>query len=361
MYQKNVTSVLHVVTSLNVGGAERFVVDLAQEQAENDVEVSILSLGTLSDPLLAIVKENGINTYTVENAGGLLGQVKLFKLLLKFNIVHVHSSWALITLSLIIKTLRRKNIVYTRHNCDRLNTRKWKRIHSLLKNNLLGITFVSEESQRAFEENYSYLQAPKKVIPNGVVLPKQNRFLEEVTNNKLRLGSVGRMVALKNQICLLKAVCQIETSQNEIELHVFGDGEQFDSLKSYADEKLSNHVVNFHGNVRDRETIYNNIDILVVTSETEGLSLAIMEAMSYEIPVIATDVGGNPELVKNGINGYLFPYNDYNTLAHYIGRLVKDKQELESLGKESKKLIEQNYSISTSAYNYRKIYRRLSS
>ena len=106
--------------------------------------------------------------------------------------------------------------------------------------------------------------------------------------------SVGRLVPLKGQQFLLEAIAALpETERQRISVQIFGDGPDRERLEAIAGNTLKDIPVVFHGNVMDREEIYRQIDVLAVTSRTEGLSLAIMEAMARQIPVIATAVGGN--------------------------------------------------------------------
>ena len=125
---------------------------------------------------------------------------------------------------------------------------------------------------------------------------------------------------------------------------------------NFANKSVNDVSITFHGLVTERDVIYKAIDVLVMTSETEGLSLAIMEAMAHSIPVIATDVGGNSTLVDDGESGWLFDYDDHKTLAGIIENIVKNAQQITQRGSAGRRFIEQNYSIDVTADAYAKLY-----
>ena len=165
------------------------------------------------------------------------------------------------------------------------------------------------------------------------------------------------MVPLKNQICLLKAISLMpEVLANKFEIHFFGNGPCEDLLKSAAAESAFPDNVYFHGMLVDREEIYKYIDVMVVTSEMEGLSIAILEAMARRIPVLATKVGGNPKLVQSNVTGQLFNYNDDKELSRLLTDIAENPQLIEKWGSEAYQLVEQDYSLETVAQKYMKLY-----
>src|SRR5262249_54577920 len=141
----------------------------------------------------------------------------------------------------------------------------------------------------------------------------------------IRIGCVGRLVELKGQAILIEAMRRLRSTVSR-ELHLFGDGPDRAQLEELA-RQVDGDGVRLPGRVMDREAIYRELDILVVASSTEGLSLAIMEAMAREIAIIATDVGGNSRLVIDGHTGLLVPYGDAAALARGLDRLL-DSAEL---------------------------------
>jgi len=351
--KNNKLKVLHVVASLNVGGAERFVIDLSLAQKNLGIEPSIISLGNPKDILVSTCKSSNVPVITY-SASSYVKFCLVFFALFKFDIIHVHSPHALKYIRLFLPFLNAK-VIYTRHGAAPYSKGNWLKFHQKIKQYISAVTFVSQEGLNIFQGIHQWDNIASFVIDNGVLLSPINS--KAVASKKLRIGSVGRMIPLKNQIGLLKALALLsEDARSNISVDFFGDGECFEQLKAFDNEYLPTTAVKFHGMVNDRELIYSSFDLLVVTSETEGLSMVIIEAMANQIPVIATDVGGNPKLVLPNQTGWLFDYDDEEQLAKIIANIVNDKTILKPLGHEALNYVATNFSIETSANKYLKLY-----
>ncbi|WP_206483087.1 glycosyltransferase family 4 protein [Thalassotalea sp. G2M2-11] len=350
----NVSKVLHVVSSLEVGGAERFVIDLCQVQREKGEKVAILTFGSQQDPLVSECKKNDIEVFFVSGSRTKKWQMAL-KVINKFTIIHFHSPYPLKFLLPCLPIYFFKKVIYTRHGADPLSGFMWGIVHKIANYFVDHVTFVSQEGADVFENSHGWLRKTKHVIDNGVNFSKITIHRE--TSDCLRLGSVGRMVPLKNQISLLKAVSYLPSEyKKKVLIHFYGDGPCLAELQQFVDENDLSEQVVFHGMVSDRSTIYNSFDVLVVTSETEGLSLAIIEAMAYSCAIIATHVGGNPKLVSHQKNGYLFEYDDDKALSGYIKTLQNNVALNEQFAQESREKVAQQFSLDECAKKYQQLY-----
>lgn len=343
--------VAHIVGSLNIGGAERFVIDLCSVQKQLDMKPAIISLGNPDEPLVSECKVKKIPVASY-GGGSLIKIFRVFLVLLKFDVIHIHSPHALKFLNLVLPFLNKK-IIYTRHGAAPLTAKHWLDLHIKANKYVDAITFVSQEGLDNFQAKHKWHNTPSLVIDNGVLISPVAKKQSE----NLRIGSVGRMIPLKHQINLLNAVQRLPVkSQSNINLHFFGDGECLNLLKQFHQTHITNVEANFHGMISDREFIYSNIDVLVVTSETEGLSMVIIEAMANRIPVIATDVGGNPKLVINEQTGWLFNYNDDEKLSEHIQCFIDNPQLVIEYGDNAFEYISANFSIESSAKKYVQLY-----
>jgi len=346
--------IIHVVSSLEVGGAERFVIDLCQLQSAKGASVAILSFGLISDPLVKECVSAEIKVFHTANS-----RIKKWKSALTairaYKVVHFHSPYPLKFMLPLMPLCLFKNIVYTRHGADPLAGKSWRWMHKIANLFVNRISFVSREGADIFTLSHGWSNKIKHVIDNGVNLAKVS--INRKQSERFRIGSVGRMVALKNQISLLQALMFIEESvRRKIEIHFFGDGPSFAQLDEYVQKYTLQKQVIFHGMVSDRNKIYNSFDVLAVTSETEGLSLAIIEAMAYNCPILATDVGGNPKLVSHEKNGYLFDYNDVEALANYIEMLLGEGELFTNFSQQSRKKIEKQFSLLACSDKYHQLY-----
>jgi len=334
--------ILHVVSSLNVGGAERFVIDLASEQLNGEHLIGVLSMGAANDPLEGEVIKLGLALYnTIEIT-------EIRAVLKNYDVVHIHSSHCLLRVLLSSFFLNTK-IIYTRHNVKVHQSTRWRIIYFLAWLKLHKIAFVAETSKKLFLNTYPLFKKRAFTCLNGVIPMSTYKS----TNDHIRLSIVGRFVSLKSHHHLIEAVASLpDQIRNKISLSFFGTGELMDFNKQQAEKLLPHTSVKFCGYIADRAEIYENTDILVVTSETEGLSLAIIEALASGTPVIASDVGGNPELISSGINGFLYPYADIKALSSAIELLTVDSELQENFSQHSLTLYKMKYSMSRCAAEY---------
>lgn len=166
------------------------------------------------------------------------------------------------------------------------------------------------------------------VIPNAVSpikLPAKNVLRKKLDfDKKFVVLSVGRITTYKGVDKIIRMCAKLRKEISELLLVVVGDGPAFfDAQKATHEENIS-HMVRFEGRKDENETraLMKAADVLVLNSEYEGMSHTLLEAMSVECPVIASDVCGNPELVKN--RGLLFEYNNMDALKECILKYYKD-------------------------------------
>tara|TARA_R110001592_G_scaffold111146_3_gene307978 strand:- start:1512 stop:2564 length:1053 start_codon:yes stop_codon:yes gene_type:complete len=348
-------NIAHILSSLQVGGAERFVIDLCRSQKAQGDNPMIISLGRPGEQLESECDTHGVRFFSTSRSS-ICKLIQVILRLRKMDIVHIHSPYALKFLQMAVSYLKGK-IIYTRHGSAPTIAEHWQKLHVKMQPFISVITFVSKEGMDNFQNLHRWQKTPCQVIDNGVLI-KAIDFRSD-DSAKVRIGSVGRMIPLKNQLGLFKALTQLTQGvQKNIAVHFFGDGECLTQLKDYRTKNLSNINVNFHGMVNDRDDIYAKIDVLVVCSETEGLSMVIIEAMANKIPVIATNVGGNPQLVLDKKTGWLFEYNDNEKLAEIIAKIVEDKSILKPLAEQAFNYISANFSIASSAKKYAEIYKK---
>jgi len=353
--KKTSKKVAHIIGSLKIGGAERFIIDLSIAQKKLNIQPAIISLGNPTDDLVGTCRINNIPVASY-SSHSYIKLCRVFIVLLKFDVIHVHSPHALKYLSLFFPLLRKK-IIYTRHGAAPYSSSPWLRFHQKIKQYISAITFVSQEGKDNFHQTHEWGDVTSVVVDNGVLIEPVTKV--PANNNVLRIGSVGRVIPLKNQIGLLKAIQRLPTDfQSNVEIHFFGDGLSLEELKTFYKEKTPDLAVTFHGMVNDRERIYSSLDLLVVTSETEGLSMVIIEAMANSIPVVATNVGGNPRLVKHDETGWLFEFDDDKKLAEQILNILNNRSLIDEIGTNALSYITGNFSIESSAKKYAELYEK---
>ncbi|HHS84136.1 MAG TPA: glycosyltransferase [Gammaproteobacteria bacterium] len=179
-----------------------------------------------------------------------------------------------------------------------------------------------------------------------------------ISKDHLLLGIVARLSGEKDHLTLLQAVYQLGQSGRKVALAVVGQGE----LKNRLIEEVSRlgleSCVHFLGVRDDIPQILAAIDIFVLSSVTEGMSNALLEAMASAKPVVATNVGGNPELVEEGETGYLIPAGNSAAMADAIGRLADNPAMRQRMGAAGRQRVKQLYSIEAMVKKYQSAIQR---
>lgn len=178
--------------------------------------------------------------------------------------------------------------------------------------------------------------------------------------DSLYIGTVGRMHGVKDQITLVAAfIALIESNRSlcgKVYLLLIGDG----PLRVEAIELLKKHQLLQYawlpGERTDIAGVLRSLDIFVLPSQAEGISNTILEAMATGLPVVATKVGGTPELVKDGETGLLVPHSNPDAMAGALLQLVADKEKRLKLGENGYKSVLENFSIFAMVNKYTEVY-----
>ena len=163
-----------------------------------------------------------------------------------------------------------------------------------------------------------------KIIHNSVEL---NNFKKFKKKKEIRILHIANLIPYKNHRLLINACSKIKSIEN-FRIDLVGDGERSykNELKKLIKKNdLTNKII-FHGKVRNYRDIVKYSDIGLLTSDEEGFSNAILEYMSFSLPVIATKVGGNTEIIDHNQNGFLVEKNDCNDLAKYSKILISSSK-----------------------------------
>ncbi len=327
--------VCHVMHTMGVGGAEVLISNMIR-RGSPEVEFCVVLLdemGPLGDQLAG----EGIEVRCVGRRPGvdwrLLGDLKKTFIELAPDLVHCHQytpwfygGWAAARSKL--------PVVFTehgRHQPDR------PRVRRILFNRYLlrrtgAITAVSGSIKRALVENEKLPADRIRVLYNGI--DHHRFFADEAGRRRMRdelhlapdelaIGHAGRLMSVKNQAMLLRALARLRDLRPDLEWKALlaGKGPLEEELRRlHAELELGERVV-FLGQRRDVPELLRAFDVFALSSFSEGTSVTLLEAMATELPVVATRVGGNPELIEEGVNGYLTPNDDAEAFAQALARM----------------------------------------
>jgi len=177
------------------------------------------------------------------------------------------------------------------------------------------------------------------------------------------IGTVGRLDPVKDQITLVQAFIHLVKTypavKNHVRLVLVGAGLLLPKLRELSLEAGFNDLIWFAGERNDVADIMQTLDLFVLPSINEGISNTILEAMATELPVIATDVGGNPELVINNQTGYLVPKQNPIVMAEAFKHYLDNPDLLIVHGKAGRARCESIFSLNRMIMDYINVYDRL--
>ena len=193
-----------------------------------------------------------------------------------------------------------------------------------------AIVFQTQYEQHCFSKS---LFSKSYVIPNPVSVSSE----DEVTENPLEISTAGRLVPQKNHAMLIDAISLVKKEQPDVQCDIYGEGELRGALEQKIKELQLEQNVHLPGNKTDIYKWIARSSIFVMTSEFEGLSNALIEAMMLEKACIVTDYPGVEEVIDNEANGIIVPRGDSKALAEQILKLFDNDEARKLLAANAKK------------------------
>lgn len=362
--EKGRMRVIHIIDSLNAGGAESLLKNFVLEAKKNDlfnIEIATLYSNAI---FKKVIEDAGIHVrdLNLKYKYDLRGILKIITLIKKrkYDIIHVHLFPANIFAALASLFLP-KDIVWIFSEHNDYNRRRSYKFYKILDgftySRFLKIICVSKQVESALLNWIPSNKGKTKVIPNAVPIPK---FLNPCSVKTYDILFVGRLTKQKGVEILLKAIKILKNKYSKnLKIAIVGDGELKENLNNLTAELGVNREVEFLGVRKDVKELMVTSKIFVLPSRWEGFGLVIVEAMSNMLPVIATSVGGIPEIIEDGKDGILVPPEDSETLAQAINDLLENKELREKLSQAAYKKIREEFSIKKYSVQILDLYRSL--
>lgn len=223
---------------------------------------------------------------------------------------------------------------------------------------------VSEDLRR-FLSNQVGVRGDRIVrIYNGVDMPPRRssgqvaRFRSDlgIDPSEFALGIVGSLYPVKGHTYLLQAVRSVLKVHPKTKLLVVGQGDLEVCLKRQAVELGIDHAVSFLGLRNDVPNVLAALDLFVLPSLSEGLSVALLEAMSAAVPVIASRVGGNPEIVQDGLTGLLVTPKAVSELTGHILEMINERERSKLFGERGRERVANVFTTAQMLHHYQELY-----
>ena len=355
--------VIHIFLNLRVGGMEKIGSDLIIKQVKSGMRVGVVCLedkGPFAERLESYGVE--VDLLNVHGRGAFNKLYNLTKYLFgcKPDIVHTHNPNPMIWGGPAAWIARIPRRVHTKHGRNQVHLRKSRMFHRLSSVWYHKIVCVSEDIYNN-TKNLEHVPSNKlEVIYNGVDLEElSSDQTDEVTvpNSKLIYASVARFCADKDHATLLHAWAERGTELPEAELWLIGDGELESEMRDLAVSLNISESVCFLGYRSDVTVLLRKADVFVLSTNTEGLSIALLEAMAIGLAIVATEVGGNSELLQHDLNGLLVDHKSVTSLTDAIRSIGQNKALRARIGHAAKQRVIQNFNLNKTLERYTNIYR----
>lgn len=343
--------IVHVIFSLNIGGAECMLVDIINEQAKSN-KVALIIVNDLYDQNLLKKINTHVQVYRIKRIQGSKSLIKLIKYNFIINylnpdVIHAHQSNIL-------------NLIWL-----------FKKVRKVLTLHTVGIT---DESFYKFDK----LICISKTVEKELILKNNNKIslcenglnttLIKVKNNytynQFRLIQVGSLIdKIKGQSITINALELVikEYKYTNITLDFIGDGPSKELLRELVIKKNLENYVNFLG-LKDRDWIFEHLkdyDLQVHPSIYEGFGLVVAEGMAAKLPIIVSDTEGPFEIIESGKFGDFFESHNYKELSIRIIRIIQDygSQKMMLNLEYARNHVLKNYSIKSTVEKYYTVYK----
>jgi N-acetyl-alpha-D-glucosaminyl L-malate synthase BshA len=363
--------VLHV---MQVAGAEVLVAETIRRlRGQIDPVVFCLDgIGALGETMRA----EGVEVVSLDRRPGFD-----FKMLLRFakalrtrrlDVLHAHQYTPFFYGALAAAAARRETrVIFTEHgrHWPDVVSSKRRAVNRLLLDRLADrVTAVCDFSARALNTKDGFRTDRIQVIENGIDADRYRQSADKAAL-KARLGlragrryvaTVARFHPVKDHATVLRAFASVAANVSDVDLLLVGDGPLRHDLKGLVESLGIQTRVIFLGVRQDIPDILAAVDVFALSSLSEAASITVLEAMATGTPVVVTDVGGNPEMVRNGVDGLLTPRGDASALAGALLRLLSDPDLAASMGGQGAERARTTYRLDRTIDRYYQLYRQLS-
>ena len=351
--------VCHVSMCLLTGGLEWLLVEFGRNRDGERFETSFVALDGMGVPAEELQSQGHHVECVADVVTGKLARLRRLAHIFRdgqFDVVHTHNTLAHFYGAFAAKLSGVPVVVNTQHG--RGCGKSWKaRLQFRMANQLTDrIVGVSEDAAELCRQDDVRSSDRTIAVLNGVDL---DRFEYRGPSTQSTAISVARLSPEKDFATLLRATWILIKDCPDFRLKIVGDGQERQKLEHLAEElNLTSHV-EFLGERSDVSELLPQAGFFVSSSQTEGISLTLLEAMAVGLPVVTTQVGGNPEIVVEGKTGRLVSPNSPEELALAMRDLLKDKEGWPVFGELARQRVEQHFNVRNMVRQYEDLYREL--
>jgi sugar transferase (PEP-CTERM/EpsH1 system associated) len=363
-------NICHVVENLNRGGLERVVIELvkAQVAAGHNCQVVCLydrgglagELDAIGVPVVACNKRTGLDLPAMWRMRRALRRHRT-------RVLHSHNSIPHYYAVLSSLGIGLKRVINTRHGMGDYNASSRREFLFRLSMRLTDVAAsVCEAAMARLAATGAAPVAKLVAVPNGIH-PGQFRPANPQARDALAaelgfaagtllVGFVGRLNWAKDLCTLIEAFALVERQRDDVALVLVGDGDQRQALQSCAEAAGIAERVVFLGDRSDVPALLAAFDVFAMSSISEGYSIALLEACAAGLPIVTTRVGGNGEIVQDGVTGRLVPARDPTALADALAEVMADPQRRAAMAAAARAWLLEHGTFQAMAARYQRLY-----
>ncbi len=370
--EKPLTHLCFVVHSLNPGGAERLAVEMSIELSQ-DYRITVVcldepgkwaqSLREEGIPVLCLWRQPGFDRAAAVDLSRICREANV-------DVIHAHQSTPWFYAALAKRRYGKPRLLFEEHGRFFPEEDKWLRrlVNRLIIRKVTDRVVAVSEDIRDRLIRYEGLEHDDiEVVYNGVridVAPQPEmraRVRAEFgfSADEFVVGSVGRLDEIKNYPMLVESLALAHGEVAGVRGLIVGSGPDSGRIAKAIEKAGASNVVKMAGHREDARLILRSLDLFVLSSLSEGTSMALLEAMALGVPAVVTDVGGNPEVVIDGKTGWVVPSRDVGSLSAAIVAAAKDSAAAQQVGAAGRDRFVEKFAFSRMMRRYREIYSEL--
>ncbi|KKP36181.1 MAG: Glycosyl transferase group 1 [candidate division TM6 bacterium GW2011_GWF2_32_72] len=361
--------ILHIISSLKIGGAESVLFQLLKHMDTERFENEVICFHP--GPNKEKIESLGIKVHVIKGLISLYDPLFLFqlrRLIKKINPDCIHSSlWAANLLSSIIGKDLKVPVISALHlGVDKKSQSTVGKFRMFLDSFFVDfpnrVIAVSQEVKLFHFKKFKIDSEKIIVVKNGVNLPEKStikslrssmRATLGLTDNDFIIGSVGRLVPGKNFSFLISVFAEFVEKNKNSKLIILGDGPEMQRLQELVQKTQLQGNVLLMGD-QEASLFYPAFDCFVMTSFQEGLSMALLEAMSYGLPTCIACSDSDHDVIVHKNNGFLFPVDGKTELIELLQQIMSDVDF--KIGDQARRTILEKFGVSSMARSYETIF-----
>ncbi len=353
--------IIQVMPEFGLAGAEIMCENLTNELIKLGHKVIVISMYDYHSAITQRLESAGVDVRYLGKKPGLdfsmiLKMKKIFKQEMA-DVVHTHRYCAQYAVpAAILAGIKRR--VHTIHSIASKENGKFARILNKFFFKYCGLVSValSDKIRETVVEEYKIDSQNIPVVYNGVPLDKcliKNNY--NIDSNRIVILHIGRFASVKNHIELINAICELKKEMNGVVLQLIGDGELKNDIEKHIADCKAEDYIEILGLKDNVFPYFQQADIFVLPSIYEGIPMTLIEAMGSGLPIIASRVGGIPDMIADGKEGLLCDPVAHS-IAEKIKKMITDKELRKTCAQEARNKAHY-FSAKTMGEEYERLYK----